>query len=211
MKLSEQFRIPEQPQSLWTFFERPEDVARCLPGVESVTVHDEDNVTVRATQSIGPLHATFDAKVTVFERVPGEMIRFRAVGRTVRGAAGNVRAENTVRLQPDGDGTTVVFEGDLILAGALGSVGQKVVAKQTAKVTSQFASNLQRALSGEPPEQPVATAPAGPAASAAPTGRPGELQPAFPVERWCRLSVALSAAGAAFSFVAMIRSFRGAR
>ena len=93
--------------------------------------------------------ATFDAKITVVERVPGELIRFNAVGKSVRGAIGNVRTSNAVRLRADEDGTLVTVEGDVILAGALGSVGQKVVAKQAAKVTADFAANLQAALGGE--------------------------------------------------------------
>ncbi len=210
MKLSEEFRVPQHPASLWTFFEQPEQVARCMPGVESIAVIDEDTFQVRATQSIGPMNATFDAKVTILERIPNEMIRFRATGRSVRGAVGNIRAENAVHLRPDGDGTAVVVQGEVILAGALGSVGQKVVAKQAGKVTAQFASNLERALSGEMPATaagsrtiPASRGELSPTAS----GIPG--QPAVS-ERWCRISAALSAASAVLSLIAILRQPRKA-
>ena len=148
MKLHEEFSVVEPLEGVWRFFERPQSVAACLPGVERLTVVDDDNVHVVATQSIGPLTATFEAKVTVLERVPNELIRFRAIGRSVRGASGNLRSENTVMLHGSTTGTTVTVDGDVILAGALGSVGQKVVAKQASKVTAEFAANLQRALDG---------------------------------------------------------------
>ena len=134
--------------------------------------------------------ATFEAKVTVLERVTDELIRFRATGKSVRGAIGNLRTENTVRLRGTAEGTSVLVEGDLVLAGALGSVGQKVVARQAAKVTAEFAANLQRALNGELP--PLATPgaggaavhPAGPASGGSPAGpgrgpaaRPGRPRP----------------------------------
>jgi uncharacterized protein len=206
VKLREEFRVAEQPESLWRFFEQPEAVARCMPGVESIQVVDDDNVHVRATQSIGPMSATFDAKVTVLERVPCERLRFRATGRSVRGAVGNVRAENSVLLEPDGDGTRVVVEGDVVLAGALGSVGQKVVAKQAGKVTAQFASNLQRALAGEQ-LAPLPT-----------TGQrvgPGEVAafpaPAAASDRWCKVAAGLSAASALLSLVAVLRRPREVR
>ena len=94
--------------------------------------------------------ATFDAKVTVLERVTDELIRFRAAGKSVRGAIGNMRTSRTRSgCAARADGTSVLVEGDLVLAGALGSVGQKVVARQAGKVTAEFAANLQRALSGE--------------------------------------------------------------
>jgi hypothetical protein len=99
--------------------------------------------------------ATFDVKMRITERDPGRSLQFTAVGRSVRGAAGNVRATHVVRLQESGDGATrVQLEGDLALGGMLGSVGQKVVAKQAAAVTQSFAQALQERLSGGPAEEP---------------------------------------------------------
>jgi carbon monoxide dehydrogenase subunit G len=159
VKLHQEFVVAEPVATVWKFFDKPEAVADCMPGVEQVTVLDPDNVQVRATQSIGPMTATFDAKVTVLERVTGELIRFRASGRSVRGAIGNVRTENTVTLRPCPEGTNVAVDGDVVLAGALGSVGQKVVARQADKVTAEFAANLRTALSRgvetNPPDPPA--------------------------------------------------------
>ncbi|HEY4463896.1 MAG TPA: SRPBCC domain-containing protein [Streptosporangiaceae bacterium] len=223
MKLHEEFEVADAVSAVWKFFEEPESVAGCMPGVERVTVLDADNVQVRATQSVGPMTATFDAKVTVLERVTGELIRFRATGRSVRGAIGNVRTENTVRLQGSAAGTTVAVDGDVVLAGALGSVGQKVIARQAGKVTAQFAANLQRALNGEMPglgAGPV-SAPglAGLVAPAGPAGLAGAPAPAAgPADRWSRLAVglsgasaALSAASAALCVVILIRQRRRGR
>jgi uncharacterized protein len=212
MKMQQEFTVTEPVGAVWKFFDEPESVAGCMPGVEQVTVLDQDNVQVRATQSLGPMTATFEAKVTVLERVNEELIRFRATGRSVRGAVGNLRTENTVRLRPVADGTSVLVDGDLVLAGALGSVGQKVVSRQAAKVTAQFAANLQRALNGEPPES------AG--LAGAPAGRDGSALPALPAqsarpvpagpsgERWGKAAVALSGASVVLSTVILIRQLR---
>jgi carbon monoxide dehydrogenase subunit G len=221
MRMQQEFTVAEPVSAVWKFFDEPQSVAGCLPGVEQVIVLDEDNVQVRATQSLGPMTATFEAKVTVLERVTDELIRFRATGKSVRGAVGNLRTENTVRLRSTADGTSVLVDGDLVLAGALGSVGQKVVARQAAKVTAQFAANLQRALNGESP------ATAGPV-----TGRHGVLQPAeadqgrtarwsgtrpdglaAPAgpssDRWGKAAVALSGVSVVLSVLILIRQRRG--
>jgi uncharacterized protein len=221
MRMQQEFTVAEPVSAVWKFFDEPEAVAGCLPGVEQVKVLDEDNVQVRATQSLGPMTATFEAKVTVLERVTEELIRFRATGKSVRGAVGNLRTENTVRLHAVADGTSVVVDGDLVLAGALGSVGQKVVSRQAAKVTAEFAANLQRALNGEPP------VPAGPAG-----GRQGILRAArgdqrrtaplpgtptdgmtAPADRsgdlWAKAAVALSGASVALSVMIILRQRRG--
>lgn len=213
MKLREEFSVPYDRAEVWQFFERPTAVAGCMPGVESVSVLDDDNVQVRATQSIGPMTATFEASVTVTERVPNELIRFRAIGRSVRGAVGNLRTENAVRLAPAPEGTSVTVDGEVVLAGAIGSVGQKIVARQAAKVTAEFAANLQRALAGEP-LTPVPAGGARPVPSVpplAPSSAP--LPPPAPTssaERWAKAAAALSAASVLLSLLGLLRRRQGA-
>lgn len=148
MKVTESFVIPETPEKLWAFLEQVDEVARCVPGVDSVEQIDADNSKVRVTQAVGPMTATFDLNMRITERRPQELMAFTAIGRAVRGAAGNVRSTNTVRLEPVEEGTRVALESDVALGGMLGSVGQKVVAKQAGKVTSSFAEALQQRLTG---------------------------------------------------------------
>jgi carbon monoxide dehydrogenase subunit G len=148
VKVKEEFVIAQSPQVLWEFFEQVDRVAKCVPGVDEITVVDADNSRLRVTQSLGPMTATFDLKMRITDRDPGRSMQFTAVGRSVRGAAGNVRATHTVRLEDEGTGSTrVVLEGDLALGGMVGSMGQKAVAKQAGVVTQAFAEALQRELS----------------------------------------------------------------
>jgi len=70
MRLHEEFEVNQPVATVWTFFEQAELVARCMPGIEAVEIVDQDNVDVRATQNIGPMSATFQARVTVLDRVP---------------------------------------------------------------------------------------------------------------------------------------------
>ena len=149
MKFRHEFRVRESSDKVWRFFERPLDVARCIPGVEAVEpIEDgDDSYSVRATQKLGPMSTTFRAKVRITERVHGERIEFTATGKAVRGAIGNFRAQNAVTLIPAGDETCVAVEGEVALAGVLGTVGSAVINKHAAKTTAAFACNLQQALS----------------------------------------------------------------
>ncbi|MGI9116502.1 MAG: CoxG family protein [Gaiellales bacterium] len=148
MNVEESFVVDQPRAALWAFVQDVERVARCLPGVEDVVASGPDDLTMLVTQKLGPFSATFDTKMHIEERVDGEAIRFTAVGQTVRGASGNLRAANVVRLEDDGAATRVVIEAELALGGMLGAVGQKVVAKQAAKVTRQFAENLNAEVTG---------------------------------------------------------------
>ncbi|MCF7547521.1 CoxG family protein [Pseudonocardia sp. WMMC193] len=214
MQLREEFEVGRPPASVWAFFEQFERVAACVPGVEGLTQSGPDDIEVRITQSVGPMSATFAAAVTIVERVPEKLIAFTATGKTVRGAMGNVRAAVTVQVEAAGpDRTTVSVDGDVVLAGALGSVGQKVVAKQAGKVTAAFSRNLEAALGGAevPAGRPAigtahlgdrASAPSAPSAVApAPAARPGP-------DRWTLASVVLSAVSAVLSGIAVWQNRR---
>lgn len=162
MKVNESFVIAEPPERIWEFFEQVDQVARCVPGVESVEVIDTDNSRVRVTQAVGPMTATFDLKMRITERRPHALMQFTAVGRAVKGAAGNIRTTNTVRLAPLDEGTRVELEAELAMGGVLGSVGQKVVAKQAGQVTRDFSDALERAIrGGHVPVEAAAETPAG--------------------------------------------------
>jgi hypothetical protein len=123
----------------------------------------------------------------------------------VRGASGHIRSTNEVRLTGVDGTTTVTIDGDVVLAGALGSVGQKIVAKQAGKVTAQFADNLQAALRGEPiaaaqPQRARRAASSGPAAT--PVGGPP------PADYWSKVAAVMSTVSAVLSLIAIIRSRR---
>lgn len=147
MKVSESFVVPGSRDEVWKVVGDVERLARCLPGVEDVSLLDDENGTVRVTQSLGPMSATFDAKMKVTEREPGRLIAFSATGRSVKGAAGNVRVTNAVRLEDDGDGSTrVLLEADVAMGGMLGAVGGKVIARQASQAAKEFAARLEQEL-----------------------------------------------------------------
>lgn len=212
MQLREEFEVTQPLASVWAFFEQFEKVAACVPGVEDLTQTGPDDIDVRITQSVGPMSATFAAAVTIVERVPEKLIAFTATGKTVRGAMGNVRASVTVQVEAAGpDRTTVSVDGDVALAGALGSVGQKVVAKQAGKVTAAFSRNLEAALGGAaagPAARPtIGTAdlvdrtPAPSAPAPAPAVRRGP-------DRWTIASVVLGAVSAVLGGIAVWQNRR---
>jgi carbon monoxide dehydrogenase subunit G len=184
MKYKQEFRVTEHVAKVWEFFEQFERVAQCVPGVQKAEVIDSDNVIVTLAQRLGPMSATFDAKVQITERIVREKIEFSSTGKAVRGAIGNFRSTNTVLLTAEGEHTHVTVTGDVALGGALGSVGEKVIAKQAEKVTTEFSRNLELALSGQAGESAAASgASAAPLLVADPVANPAANPAAAPAPR----------------------------
>lgn len=212
MRLLETFEVATPIAEVWRFLEQPEAVASCVPGVEQLTVRTPDDIDVRISQSIGPMNATFAATVQITEREPEKQIRFTAQGKTVRGAMGNVRASVEVGLAATAAGTEISLDADVALAGALGSVGQKVVAKQAGKVTAQFADNIAAALGAPAADVAAPVAPGTsttPAAGAALRALPPVSEaPAGAPDVWSKVAALLSAVGAVAAVANLLRGRR---
>lgn len=120
-----------------------------MPGLQKADVIDADSLDVVLAQRVGPMTATFQARVQITERVEQQSMGFTSIGKAVRGAIGNFRSTNSVTLASvdEGRATAVTVTGEVALGGALGSLGQKVVAKQAEKMTAEFARQLERVLS----------------------------------------------------------------
>jgi carbon monoxide dehydrogenase subunit G len=147
MKFEEAFTVPQPPERVFAFFEDVERVAGCVPGVEQVEIVGEKLSRIRVTQKVGSLSATFDLKMELAERRSNEYLEFSTIGRTVKGAAGVVRATNRVFFEPaDGGGTSVRLASDVALGGMLGSMGHAVVNSKVREVSDAFATALRSEL-----------------------------------------------------------------
>lgn len=194
MKFQQEFEVGQDIGKLWSFFEQPELVAECMPGMESIQVIDSETFVVQVTQKVGPISATFESRVIITDKVKGERVAFNATGKAVRGAIGNFRAESVVTLHARGEKTLVRVESEAALAGVLGSVGQKIIARQAEKITEEFARNLEARLSGGPApavSRPGASTPRAPAASWAPAAGPSQSV-VMSREGWAKVAAALS-------------------
>jgi carbon monoxide dehydrogenase subunit G len=194
LKFLQEFIVDQPVDTLWAFFDQPEQVAYCIPGVETLEMLDPET------------SATFEAKVHITEKVQGERIAFTATGSAVRGAVGNFRAESVVRLIPQGSSTEVRVESEAALAGVLGSVGQKVIAKQAEKITGVFAQTLQDKLSGKESAVaatgPVPRPSVSPAAAAAGYAMPAPVQVCS--DGWGKVAAALGAVNVAIGLAILV-------
>jgi hypothetical protein len=81
------------------------------------------------------------------------------------GAPGQVRAKVDIRLEPDGDGTTLTYSADAVVGGPVAGVGQRMITGVAKRMAGQFFKAIDDELTGA--VVPIAAAP-----SAGAAGRP---------------------------------------
>ena len=147
MQIQETFTVDAPPAAVWKFFEEIERVARCVPGVQSVDVLGSDRYKVLATQKVGFIAATFEMTTRIESRDPLRSLVLTSVGKSVKGAVGNLRSKDRVDFEgtPEG-GTRVTLTSEVAVGGMLGALGHKVIASKSKEITEQFGQALQAAL-----------------------------------------------------------------
>jgi carbon monoxide dehydrogenase subunit G len=148
MQIEEAFTVAAPPETVWTFFEDVERVARCVPGVQTIDVLGPDRYRVVASQKVGFISATFELTTAVAAKEPGKFMEFTSVGKSVKGAVGNLRSRDRVDFEPaPGGGTQVRLTSEVAVGGMLGALGHKAILGKSREITQKFAERLRAAIS----------------------------------------------------------------
>jgi uncharacterized protein len=164
MKINNEFTVSAPIQQAWDTMINLERIAPCLPGAAIKEEKDEGEYDGTMKVKIGPITANYKGTVK-FEEVDEENHRavLQATGRDARGQ-GTASATIVSNLQEEGDGTKVSVETDMKLTGRAAQFGRGIAQDVATKMLDQFASCLEREITGGPEEGAAA------AATAEPTG-----------------------------------------
>jgi carbon monoxide dehydrogenase subunit G len=164
MKINNGFTVSAPIQQAWDTMLNLERIAPCLPGAAIQEEKDEGEYDGTMKVKIGPITANYKGTVK-FEEVDEENHRavLQATGRDARGQ-GTASATIVSNLQEEGDGTKVSVETDMKLTGRAAQFGRGIAQDVATKMLDQFASCLEKEITGGSEEGAAA------AATAEPTG-----------------------------------------
>lgn len=153
MKISQEFVVARDPDTVWTYFQDIPAVARCLPGAELTGQNDEGAWKGKLAAKLGPMTASFEGTAVV---TPDEANRSaRIEGRGVDRKGGS-RGQVTVdyRLEPADGGTKVTVDADVTLSGPAAQFGRTgLINEMSRRLIAEFVTCLEASLSASTPEE----------------------------------------------------------
>jgi len=152
--LEQHFEVAHPPDRVFAVLGDIAAVADCLPGVTLLAPPTPERVEGAIRVQIGPVAATFHGAARV-ERNSAEMSgRIVGMGMDQRSRSAT-RGEVRYHLVPlSGGKTRVDLSLGYALTGILAQVGRSALVRDLAsRLTADFASNLDRLLSGAPPSR----------------------------------------------------------
>jgi uncharacterized protein len=164
VKLTNEFTVGADVDTVWRTLLDMEGVAGCLPGATIEATDREDTYSGSMRVKIGPMTVAYEGTATlaeVDEEAHRAVISLRA--REARGHGTALATITNVVEQIDG-GTRVRAETDLRITGAQARFGRGVMEDVAGRVLSEFSSRLERQIGGAPvpAHAPAGTGPSPP-------------------------------------------------
>ena len=182
MKMSGEFRVPTDRETVWRALNDPEVLKDCLPGCREVEKTSDTEMTATLVIKVGPVKATFAGGVTLSDLDPPN--GYTLSGQGQGGAAGFASGEAKVKLIEEGAETVVQYECDAKVGGKLAQIGSRLIDSTAKKLAKQFFDSFAATLGGgAESEAEDGTAPGPDAAAANPPEAPPVPSPELPPRR----------------------------
>ncbi|HEX6578522.1 MAG TPA: carbon monoxide dehydrogenase subunit G [Jiangellaceae bacterium] len=172
-------------ERVWTALQDPAVLVRTIPGCQQLEQVGPDSYRATVTAGVASIKGTYSGDVRLSDQAEPDSFLLHASG---AGAPGTVSADVRVTLAPTGDGTTRLdYDADAVVGGAIGGVGQRMLAGVARKTAGEFFAAVDDVLTGRaelaPAAVPPAAEPAAVPAVAAPAvyTAPPRQRPAVPV------------------------------
>ena len=145
LQYSGEEQITASPDVVWAFVTDPEKIARSMPEVVEVTVHDPTHVDAVVQVAVGPVRGKFKLKVELQPDPSRRRIDLKISGGGF-GSAVDLTAGADV-VDAGGATTLLKWSGEAVARGPVAAVGGRVLDAQAQKLIAQAFGNVRRQLS----------------------------------------------------------------
>jgi carbon-monoxide dehydrogenase small subunit len=142
--------VAHPPEAVWAFFSAPERVVTCLPGASLTRPPQGDDIDGKMSVKLGPIIANFAGQARIARDDANQRGVIMGAGTDQLGGS-RTAGEAEYQLRPTADGgTEIALTVRALLSGPLAQFGRAgIVENLAARITEQFAQNLEARLSGK--------------------------------------------------------------
>lgn len=150
MKISGSFALCAPQERAYALLQAPDVLARCIPGCESIVETADNAYQMKMKLAIASLAGFFDGKVRIADQQPPASFRLIVEG---SGKIGFMKGEGLLRLAPDGESTSIAYEGDVQVGGTIAAVGQRLIDMTSRLLIKRFFEKVAEIAAAHPNRQ----------------------------------------------------------
>ena len=150
MKLNGTRTIPASQQKVWNFLIDLNQLAKCMPGCESLEEIGEHEYSGVIKVGVAAVKGVYNGKVKMEEIQPPFHYKLNLDG---KGKQGFLKGSGTVDLVEQDGQTLLTYHGDVQIGGLLASVGQRMVDGVAKMMIGQFFTAMEAEIQALPDEE----------------------------------------------------------
>lgn len=143
MHLEGSFDTPASRKAVWDFLLNPQDIAPCIPDVQSLDVTSPDSFKAKVKVGLSLVKGTVDFDFRIADKVPPSSAKLIGSG---RGVGSTMEIQTAFTLDELGSGTKVGWAADVNVGGIMAGLGSKLLDSTSAKMVQQVVENLTNKL-----------------------------------------------------------------
>ena len=157
INFSGEFATPRTQEEVFDFLSNPNKFAPLLPDFQSMSMEDERRFTVKVKVGVGNIKGTAEIKMELAELARPNRALYLGQGTAV---GSQVRVSAGFDLQPTGESTKVVWQGEANVFGKLASMAGGMLEPLGRKNIQKLIDGLQKALAEPVAKENCSSAPA---------------------------------------------------
>ena len=155
MEFTGRYLVPAPVETTWAALNDPQILKACIPGCQEMIKTDPTHYDAAATLKIGPVKATFKAKIEMADIDAPRHCTLKGEGQG--GVAGFARGEAEVTLTPEEGGTALAYTAKAAIGGKLAQIGQRLIDGAAKQIADDFFTRFSAAVSAIPAEPEIVT------------------------------------------------------
>ena len=145
MKIEGHYTFDVPRETLWKALLEPEIISRTLPGCEELVKVKENCYNTSLNVKVGPVQGRFKGQFAVLDPNPPETYRLKLDG---KGSTGFLQGEGHIRLEAQGEKTTLHYEILAQVGGRMAAVGQRLLETSARSIARQGLERLNEEVKG---------------------------------------------------------------
>ncbi len=162
MRMSGEYRIEADRDTVWAALNDPEVLKQAIPGCQEIDKISDTELAAKVKIKIGPVSAKFGGNVILSDLDPPNGYTISGSGKG--GPAGFAKGGAKVRLEADGAATILHYEVEAQVGGKLAQIGSRLIDATAKKMAGDFFAKFAEVVGGPAPAEATA-----PVTEAAPT------------------------------------------
>lgn len=132
-------------EQVWELFNDPEALRQATPGCEKLEAVGEDKYQAVMTVGVAGIKGRYEGTIEIKDKEPPTRYRLAIQG---SGSPGFVNIDAHMEFSEENGKTTVVYDWDVQVGGAVAGVGQRVLGGVGRWLIGEFFKKMQSQLKG---------------------------------------------------------------